>query len=376
LVGYSLDTDSQINQVNIPLQLSFKRLNNGDLLADKINAFGKIGFGVNAYDQLDDAINQNGLYSLELSVNGEKFHEFKASILAFAEDKYINLLIDYERFDKMGQRIQKCFVEPANKLSMYPTSVNNGYLTIEDKKSYNVDIIAKDFNGNSQKISIPIIGKNDSILVRKTEIVTPYKINSALFNEFSKDGVTVAFPKNTFYNDLWLDFDVSESIAKVHESTVPIHNNYTITFDVSKYSDIEKQQLYIASINKKGRTSYESTVKKDSTFYASTKRLGKFTLLYDREAPTIQLHNFKDNQWLTNHEKLQVKIFDYKSGINTYRAEINGQWILMEYDVATGLLTYNFKDKVFADSKHELKVVVTDNVGNSNTLTATFFRKI
>jgi len=48
----------------------------------------------------------------------------------------------------------------------------------------------------------------------------------------------------------------------------------------------------------------------------------------------------------------------------------------MEYDVATGLLTYNFKDKVFADSKHELKVVVTDNVGNSNTLTATFFRKI
>lgn len=376
LVGYSLDSDSQINQVNIPLQLSFKRLNNGDLLADKINAFGKIGFGVNAYDQLDDAINQNGLYSLELSVNGEKFHEFKASILAFAEDKYINLLIDYERFDKMGQRIQKCFVEPANKLSMYPTSVNNGYLTIEDKKSYNVEIIAKDFNGNSQKISIPVIGKNDSILVRKTEIVTPYKINSALFNEFSKDGVTVAFPKNTFYNDLWMDFDVSESIAKVHESTVPIHNNYTITFNVSKYSDIEKQQLYIASINKKGRTSYESTVKRDSTFYASTKRLGKFTLLYDREPPTVQLYNFKDNQWLTNHEKLQVKIFDYKSGINTYRAEINGQWILMEYDVATGLLTYNFKDKVFADSKHELKVVVTDNVGNSNTLTATFFRKI
>lgn len=376
LVGYSLDSVSQINQVNIPLQLSFKRLSNGDLLADKINAFGKIGFGVNAYDQLDDAINQNGLYSLELLVNGEKFHEFKASVLAFAEDKYINLLIDYERFDKMGQRIQKCFVEPANKLSMYPTSVNNGYLTIEDKKSYNIDIIAKDFNGNSQKISIPIIGKNDSILVHKKEIVTPYKINSEQFNVFSKDGVTVAFPKNTFYNDLWLDFDVSESIAKVHEPTVPIHNNYTITFDVSKYSDIEKQQLYIASINKKGRTSYESTLKKDSTFYASTKRLGKFTLLYDREAPTIQLHNFKNGQWITNHETLKVKIFDYKSGINTYRAEINGQWILMEYDVATGLLTYNFKDKVFADSKHELKVVVTDNVGNSNTLTATFFRKI
>ena len=376
LVGYSLDTDSQINQVNIPLQLSFKKLNKGDLLADKINAFGRIGFGVNAYDQLDDAANQNGLYSLELLVNGEKLHEFRACTLAFTEDKYINFLVDYERLEKTGQRIQKCFVEPSNKLSVYSPSVSNGYITIEDNKSYNIDIIAKDFNGNSQKISIPIFGKNDSILVRKIETVTPYEINCTQFNKFTKDGVTIAFPKNTFYNDLWLDFDVAESIAKVHEPTVPIHNNYTITFDVSKYSDIEKQQLYIASINKKGRTSYESTVKKDSTFYASTKRLGKFTLLYDREAPTIQLHNFKDNQWISNHEKLQVKIFDYKSGINTYRAEINGEWILMEYDVATGLLTYDFNDKIFTDSKHELKVVVTDNVGNSNTLTATFFRKI
>ena len=376
LVGYSLSDDSQINQVNIPLQLSFKRLNNGDLLADKINAFGKIGFGVNAFDQLDNASNQNGLYSLELSLNGEKFHEFKASILAFSEDKYINLLVDYERLEKTGQRIQKCFIEPSNKLNMYAASVNNGYLTIEDKKSYNVDIIAKDFSGNTQKITIPIVGKNDPILVRKIETETPYKISFAQFNQFSKNGITVAFPKNTFYSDLWLDFDVVDSVANVHYPNVPIHYNYTITFDVSKYSETEKKQMYIASINKKGNKSYESTLKKDSIFYASTKKLGKFTLLSDKDAPNIQLHNFKNDQWITNHETLKVKIFDYKSGINTYRAEINGQWILMEYDVTTGVLTYDFKDKVFTDSKHELKVTVTDNVGNTNTLNATFFRKI
>ena len=371
-----MDADSQINQVNIPLQLSFKKLANGDLLADKINAFGKIGFGVNAYDQLDNAANQNGLYSLELSVNGEKFHEFKASILAFTEDKYINLLVDYERLDKMGQRIQKCFIEPSNKLNMYATSANKGYLTIEDKKSYTVDIIAKDFNGNMQKMTIPIMGKKDPILVRKTETLTPYKIIAAQFNQFNKNGVTVAFPKNTFYEDLWLDFEVVDSVAKVHSTNVPIHNNFTITFDVSKYSEAEKKQMYIASINKKGNKNYESTIKKDSVFYASTKKLGKFTLLSDKDAPNIQLHNFKKDQWITNHETLKVKIFDYKSGISTYRAEINGQWILMEYDVTTGILTYNFKDKIFPESKHELKVTVTDNVGNTNTLNATFFRKI
>jgi len=376
LVGYSLDSDSQINQANIPLQLSFKKLANGDLLADKINASGKIGFGVNAFDQLDNASNQNGLYSLELLVNGEKFHEFRASVLPFTEDKYINLLVDYERFEKNGQRIQKCFIEPSNKLSMYSPSVNKGYLTIEDKKSYNVEIIAKDFNGNTQKIAIPITGKNDPVLVRKALVETPYKINFAQFNQFSKDGITVAFPKNTFYEDLWLDFEVKDSLVKVHYPNVPIHYNYTITFDVSKYSEDEKKQMYIAGINKNGRASYESTVKKDSIFYASTKKLGKFTLLADKDAPNIQLYNFKNDQWITNHETLKVKIFDYKSGINTYRAEINGQWILMEYDVETNLLTYDFNDKIFTDTKHELKVTVTDNVGNTNTLNAIFFRKI
>ena len=68
--------------------------------------------------------------------------------------------------------------------------------------------------------------------------------------------LTVAFPKNTFYNDLWLDFEVKDGVAKVHEPTVPIHNNYTITFDVSNYSEDEKKQLYIASINKKGNGVY------------------------------------------------------------------------------------------------------------------------
>ncbi len=55
LIGYALDLNSHINQLNIPTQLTYKKLKNGDYLADKIVAFGQIGFGINAYDQLDGA---------------------------------------------------------------------------------------------------------------------------------------------------------------------------------------------------------------------------------------------------------------------------------------------------------------------------------
>ena len=78
---------------------------------------------------------------------------------------------------------------------------------------------------------------------------------------------------------------------------------------------------------------------------------------------------------MTNFKLLAVSISDSESGINSYRGEIDGEWILMEYNVKTGTLTYDLSDKQFTTAKHELTVVVTDNVGNSKKISAIFFRK-
>ncbi|MGK0127875.1 MAG: murein DD-endopeptidase MepM/ murein hydrolase activator NlpD, partial [Candidatus Azotimanducaceae bacterium] len=106
LMAYPLDDFSQVNQSNIPLQIPFKTLESGTLLADKITASGTIGFGVNTFDRLNGALNKNGIFSLEMLVNGEKVYSHIAETFSFAESKYINLLIDYERYGKLKQRIQ------------------------------------------------------------------------------------------------------------------------------------------------------------------------------------------------------------------------------------------------------------------------------
>jgi murein DD-endopeptidase MepM/ murein hydrolase activator NlpD len=375
LVGYALNDDSYINNSNIPVQIAFKKLENGNLVADNITAFGTIGFGINSYDRLNGASNKNGLYSLTVVVNGLTTHEFIANKAAFDEGKYINLLIDYARYVNLNQTIQKGYTEPANKLNMYAVSVDNGFIKIEDGMNYIVEIIAKDFKNNTQKITIPIQGKKLSSFITAPIKTTPYKINCNEFQKFTIDNITVAFPKNTFYNDFYLDFEVENINVKIHNPTIPLNGKYTLTFDVSNYTDTEKKTLYIASINKKGASSYETTVKKDNTFYTSTKNLGNFTLKNDIIAPKVIPHNFTNNQWLTNANTLQVKISDQGSGIDTYRGEIDGEWILMEYNLKTGLLTYHFSDKSFTEAKHELVVTVTDNVGNTSTLNTIFYRK-
>ena len=370
-----MDSSSQINGIATPSKIAFRKLKNGNLIANTIKAQGKIGFGINVYDQLDGAYNKNGIYSLEMWVNGKKMYDFKAGTFSFSESKYINLLIDYKRFKTKKQHIHKCFIEPLNKLSLYGKSIDNGYITIKNGLNYTVHIIAKDFKGNKQKITIPIIGKKTAILVQKEIKKTPYPIASKQFHKFSKNGVSVAFPKNTFYKDFYLDFLANDSIAQIHRSVLPLHKKYTLTFDVSKYTEKEKKQLYIASINKKGKNHYVKTVKKTATFYTTTKKLGNFALLSDTIKPSIHLKNFKDKQWLTHYKVLEVRIDDDASGIKSYRGEIDGKWVLMEFNVKRNLLTYNLNDKKFTKAKHHLKIEVTDNAGNTNTLNSTFFRK-
>jgi hypothetical protein len=47
----------------------------------------------------------------------------------------------------------------------------------------------------------------------------------------------------------------------------------------------------------------------------------------------------------------------------------------MEYNHKKGILTYNFNDKKLVGSKHIFKLVVLDNVGNTNSVNRTFYRK-
>lgn len=374
LIGYPLSNNSHINKLGDKHQISLYKAKNGDLISKKINAHGPISFGINAYDQLDGAYNKNGLYSLKMLVNGKKIHEFNANSFSFYESRYINLLIDYERYSTLKQRIQKCYIEPLNKLSMYKPN-SKGIINVKDSLTYNVEIIAKDFKGNTQKVKIPIVGKKNVDIVKKEEKITPYKINYKEYKKITKNGVTVAFPSYSFFQDFYLDFKVEDSIAFIHKPIYPLHKKFTVTFNVSKYSEEAKKKMYIAYFDSKNKSSFEPTTKEGDIFYTSTRSLGKYGLLSDTKNPIVVPNNFKNEQWLTNFKTLKVKIADNESGIKSYRSEIDGQWILMEYNVKLGLLTYNLSDRKFETAKHNLKLVVTDNVGNTTTINRTFYRK-
>ena len=375
LMAYTLDNTSRINQSDKNQVLAIKRVQDGEYVTNRISASGRIGFGINVYDKLNNAHNKNGVYSIEMLVNDKRVYYHDVETFSFRESKYINLLIDYPHYYKFKNRVQKTHVVKGNDLSIYEDLIDKGAITIDDGMNYTVKIVATDISGNKSIIKVPVKGVSPNSIFKRPIDTTAYKIVATQFHKFEKDGITIAFPKNTLYEDVYLNFDVKDSIATIHEPSIPLDKKFTLTFDVTKYSEAERERMFIAKIVNKRYANYQNTKKKKDKFYTTTKTLGRYTLSSDSQTPKIYNLNFRNNQWITNKDQIRVYISDKGSGIKSYRATLDGEWILMEYDLKKKKLVYNFSDKKLVGSKHSFKIVVSDNVGNTNTLSATFYKK-
>ena len=375
--AYPKDDNALINGKNqrVPLRLIPRK--DGDYDVEKITAYGNIGFGVTSYDKQDLAPNNNGVSNIQTFFNGNKSLEIDFKRFSFSETKHIKRLIDYEYFKSKKSRIQKLFIQKNNPLSLYKDAYDNGYISVEDSTSSVYKIKISDFKGNEAWINIPINGKKETIEKPNNDIVSN---KSMIFSDqpttLKSSNITVNFYKNTVYDDVAIDFKVNSDTLVLHEDKIPLQKNFYINYDLSNYKTEHLDKIFIARLyGYYKEPSYVNTKRKGNILSAGSKTLGTYTLAMDTIAPTIKPINFQNKKWLSKYRYLKVQIDDELSGISKYRATVNGKWILMEYDYKTKTLVHDFNDNVVRDTKNELKIIVTDNVGNSSTFEATFFRK-
>ena len=375
IYAYPLNENSHVNQQNKKQKLTLVRLKNGDYTTKNIDAYGSIGFAVETIDRQDLASNSNGVYNIQTFINGSRNFELDFKRFSFDETKHINQLIDYEHYINQRKRIQKLY-RKNNPLSIYKSTLNDGIISIEDSTSAVYKIRVSDYKNNDSWVTVNIRGKKAKIIKKQKSPVTPHYIKADQKIQLDDGAISVDFYPNTFYKDFYMDFKVQNDTLTLHKNTVAAKKSFNITYDISKYNKADKDKLYIARlIGYNKRPSYVSTKRKEDKLTASSKTLGTYALASDTINPIITPLNFKKNKWLSKYRYLKVKITDVGSGISNYRATVNGKWILMEYDYKTNTLTHDFNDRVITDTKNNLKVIVTDNVGNNSTFEAFFYRK-
>lgn len=373
--AYPMGEDAHVDQSQNPVKLRLIPLSDGSYKTEKIKALGKIGFGISTYDQQDGASNKNGVYKIRTVFNGTENYNLLFEKFSFGETRYLNRFIDYHYWRTNKSRVQKLFREENNPLSVITLEVDSGYLNIEDglDATYTIEIL--DYAGNKTTITVPIDGEDAPIVNPKEVNETVDFIYADQATSITKGKFSIYIPANSLYEDTYLKIEASGDTLVFHEDNIPIHKNISITVDASNYKEEDLNRLYLGRLNFKGEPYYNTTYRKGSKLTARTRTFGTFALVSDNTPPTIKAVSFKDEQWISDHKTLKVKIEDDLSGIGSYRATINGKFILMEYNYKKDVLTYDFDDKIISDTENNLKVNVVDNAGNSATFEATFFRK-
>ncbi|MDP5201188.1 M23 family metallopeptidase [Flavobacterium sp. DG2-3] len=368
LYVYPLD-NATVNQSKQPLLVNMTLQKDGNYLASKVKANGKIGFGINAIDTDDVSYNKNGVFNVSTFLNGNPNYNYQFDTYSFDEMRYINAFIDYQRYKKSGQRVQKLFMKTPFALSIINTDALRGVITAEANLESNYRIEVSDYFGNQRTVTVPIEYDTATPLVEAEPVISKYFVKYDKDAIFEKDNMSVFFPAGTFYEDFNMNFDVRNNKVYIHDDTVPAHSNFTITIKDASYPESLRDKLYIG----KG-TSFNGTIRKDDVFTAKAKVLGVYGLVLDTIPPVIKIAKPVEGKWISDQKKIDFTISDSLSGIKSYNGYLNGTWVLFEYENKARRITHTFDEQYLADGENVLKIEVVDNVGNTTIFETRFLR--
>ncbi len=368
-----------------------------------------------------------GVNYIEMRVNGELVFKQTLDKINTEETRGIYTLMNYKTLKVKGNRYYKLYIADGNVLPFYNASPTSGKLSIKGVKEYKVDVQLKDVFGNTSVASFrikpsPVVkevkslpamsvdpfyeveenvmaitaqpwfeGGNkatlylkdsvlqmdpsysnsrrtvylvdlrkhlpDSIYVSGKMLVTNFKtvIPPATEYKYYSDKVDIEFPANSLYDTLYLNTSFrNDDSFTIGDRTIPLNQNIKISYQpVKQYSDdkrigvyrvVGKSLTYLGSRRSNGRFTFQS------------RELGNFAVQMDSIAPTIYPVSINNNT-------VRFKIKDDLSGIASYEASVNGNWLLMHYDAKTAMIWSERLNKKEALSG-ELELVVTDNAGN------------
>lgn len=370
---YPIDDESVANGSAKPTMVALSAQPDGTFLGQRVSANGRIGFGISAYDSESFSSNKNGVYSVTAYFNGTQIYQSKFVTFHFDETRYVNAMLDFGRFKQTGQRYQELFMRKKYDVPVITTDEALGILTIAPQMDGVYRIEVADVYGNKTVVSVPVGYSSAPATTASVVQKTPFFLDSSKDHSYEKDNASVFFPAGTFYDDFYLYFDVQDGELRLGNKDIPAHKSFTVSIKANPADDLEKRQTFIATIDGKGK-GFNFTSFRDGAFTAKVKNMANYALARDTTKPVIGIPKSIEGKWISNQRYLVLTIRDDLSGIKEYNGYLNGKWIMFEYDYRTRKIVHDFNDGIVQDGRNDLKVVVTDNVGNTAIFETHFFR--
>ncbi|QNR83215.1 M23 family metallopeptidase [Pedobacter riviphilus] len=361
---------------NIPKQaISISGTNGSYKTTAPISLTGEVGFGIVVTDRHNGLSGTNGVYSIQLEVDGKKVYTSALERFAFEDSKAINSHIDYPVYLNTKRSIQKSFIEPGNPLKIYSGLVNSGRINFNDGATHQLRYIVTDSKGNSAVLPFTVNAGLEPIAKASVPAGIIYPYNKV--NEFNADDIKVVFPLGTLYSDLNFTYKkLPKPVGNAWSAVHQIHNKYTplhVGFDISIKADNLPENLRSKALIVNSNGSSQGGFFENGYVKATPKNFGSFYIAIDTIAPRIVPVNISEGKNMAGLSKIFFKISDNLSGIKSFNGYIDGKWALMEFDAKTATLWHSFDERT-ASGKHTLELVVADMKENTRKYTVTFFK--
>jgi hypothetical protein len=371
---YPIGGSAGVNGKHQVKRIPVLRINGTYLIpkADSLILNGYIGFGINCYDKESAGSGTNNVFSIELKSGGKRIYYYEMETFTFDNARYVNAHIDYAEQQQHHTIIQKCFLAKNNVLEIYKDVLNRGILNFNDDEYHWLTFIVKDYYGNTSELVLKIKSTTRPCPIAPL----PPALDCLQENEFTNADLSVRIPSAALYDDLMFRYKKAGSpkgalspMYQLCDETVPLQKPVMITIPAPAVPQQWMAKICLVSINKKGSFDYEGGAFVNGNLVAESKHFGKFAVAIDTVPPKITAYIkplVKDSIVdLHNLRILKFKATDNLSGIKKYRASIDGNWVLCEYDLKNDLLFYTF-DETVKPGLHHFKLEVMDDKGNKS----------
>lgn len=347
----------------------------------RIRISGTAGFGITAYDYMNNTSNRFGINRIELAIDSIPWFTYEIDEFSFSESRFINAHTDYEASVRYNMDVERTFLLPNDRLSLYRNYMNNGYFDFNDGKEHNVAITVKDSKGNKTTLSFKVeasvppavssIGKPDSSL-----ILMPF----GRINTFGNEKINLSIPRGALYDTLSFRYSrfkgdkrLFSDIHHISSRYIPLQKPFTLSVKPDTIISGMEKKLILVNVDDRGRISYCGGSFSDGYISADLFSFGAYSVSIDTIPPDISSNGFADGADLSQKSSIRLRITDDLSGIKTYNGSIDGNWVLFEYDAKNSLIFYKFDNQRLQKGiDHKLEVTVTDNRDNSTTLVRNF----
>ena len=383
--------------VNInPLKISQQPGTNALRYEDTIALpFSDFGIGFEAYDYLTDTTRKYMLYGADVAVNTLvnnrqtplSAYRYQMTEASFENKRVINRFIDYKTYEQTNKRIQLGFLIPGADFPFFVQHHNKGWVKADSNALLHAQLQFFQFNAADSlqtsaktagvhspthlSIAVVIQCGSDSSFVEPLPTYCPYLITPSTLTA-QTEHAKVEFTPESLFDTLSLCLseiptlrNAYSPLISVHHPETPVREAYTLMCKPGGFAAKHRNQLCWV----KGEKGYQKSSWKGDYLACTPSTFGVFKVVADTVKPRITTNSFKKGKLVSTN--LVFYITDNLSGIKSYKGTIDNQWELFEYDAKNDVLCFLQTEKL-APGKHQVKIVVMDDVGNTTTYQKTF----